>query len=171
MFHLRDLIPHSLVIAGLIASAPLSAHEFKAGDLVIDHPWTKVPPVGARTGAGYLKISNKGASSDRLVGAAFGAAQTTEVHEMTMVNDVMRMRQIPGGIEIKAGEAVELKPGGLHLMLIGLKEPITEGALLKGSLTFEKAGTVAIELKVEAAGAKAGHDHGMTGHGAKAKGH
>lgn len=127
--------------AGLIACAFMAggvhAHEFKAGNLEIDHPWTRATPKGAKTAGGYLKITNKGQEADRLIGGSAGGAESVEVHEMSVENNVMKMRQLTGGLEIKPGETVELKPGSYHLMMIGLKKPYEEGELVKGSLTFE----------------------------------
>jgi periplasmic copper chaperone A len=143
----------ALALAGATA---LSAHEFKAGDLQIAHPWTRATPKGASTAAGYLKITNNGKEADTLVAASSEAADKVEIHEMTMENDVMKMRQLKDGFEIKPGETVELKPGASHLMIVGVKTPFKEGTMIKGTLTFAKAGTVPVEFKVEAIGGTPG---------------
>ncbi len=148
------------VLAVLTATA--QGHDYKAGDLTIDHPWTRATPGAAKVAAGYTKITNNGTKPDRLIAATAEGAKTVTLHQMSVVNDVMTMREVKGGLEIKPGETVELKPGGYHMMMMGLKTPLKEGATIKGSLTFENAGTVPVEFKVEALAAKepaGAHDH------------
>jgi copper(I)-binding protein len=135
------------------------AHSFTKGELTIGHPWTRATPAGASVAGGYLKITNKGKGSDRLIGGTFAGAEKVEIHEMTMKDGVMKMRELTDGLAIKAGETVELKPGGYHLMFVGLKKPIADGANVKGSLSFQKAGSVDVEFKVEPIGAKTSSDH------------
>ncbi len=152
--------PLLLVFAFVPSNA--SAQEFKAGSLVINQPWSRATAGGAKVGAGYMTITNNGSQPDRLVGGSLPQAGKFEVHEMRLENNVMTMRPIPGGLEIKPGQTVKLEPGGYHVMFMQLKEPLKQGEVLKGELTFEKAGTVAVEYKVGtiAAGAhseKQGH--------------
>ncbi len=154
MLHIRPLLKNG-ALAGALAvmlTASLSAHSFQAGDLSIGHPWTRATPTGASTAAGYLKITNNGKASDTLIAATAEGADKVEVHEMSMDNDVMRMRQLKDGIEIKPGETLELKPSGFHLMMIGLRTQFKQGDMVKGTLSFEKAGTVDVEFKVEPLG-------------------
>jgi copper(I)-binding protein len=106
-------------------------------------------------GGGYLRITNTGLESDRLVGGTFPGASRVEVHEMSMDGDVMRMKQIQGGLEIKPGATVELRPGAGHLMFMDLKEPLKEGQTIKGTLVFEKAGPVEVEYSVRGMGGAA----------------
>jgi periplasmic copper chaperone A len=143
-------IPAAALLAGILLSAqPVTAHEYKAGDLLIGHPWTRATPASAKTAAGYLTITNNGKEADKLTGASAEGTDTVEVHEMKMENSVMKMRHLEGGIEIKPGDKVELKPGSYHLMMIGLKNGFEKGQMIKGTLTFEKAGKVPVEFKVE----------------------
>ncbi len=174
MLHIRPFLKTSALVGAIAMtlSAPLAAHEFKAGDLQIGHPWTRATPTGASTAAGYLKVTNSGKEADRLVGGSAEGIGKVEVHEMTMDNNVMKMRQLKDGMEIKPGETVELKPGAAHLMMIGVKAPFKEGTMVRGTLTFEKAGSVPVEFKVEAMGGGGGgspkggggHQHGQHGH-------
>jgi periplasmic copper chaperone A len=145
----------------LAAFAPVSrAHSYKIGDLEIGHPWTRATPPSARVAGGFLKITNKGATSDRLLSATFIGSTSTEVHEMAHEGGIMRMRELPKGLEIGPGETVELKPGGFHLMFIDLKTGLKEKESLKGELVFEKAGRIAVDFAVESMGARGGeHDH------------
>ncbi|MBN9022005.1 MAG: copper chaperone PCu(A)C, partial [Rhizobiales bacterium] len=82
-------------------------------------------------------------------------------HEMAVVDGVMTMRELPDGLPIPAGGSVELKPGSYHIMFVGLKAPLKEGESFKGTLTFEKAGTVQVEYAVQALGSGPAHEeHG-----------
>ncbi|WP_020174587.1 copper chaperone PCu(A)C [Methyloferula stellata] len=118
------------------------------GSLEVAAPWLRATPGGAKVGGGYLRIINKGTESDRLIGASIPIAKTGAVHEMSMDNGTMRMRELPNGLEIKPGETVELKPGGYHLMFEGLSEPLKAGASIHGTLSFAKAGKVDVTFKV-----------------------
>ncbi|MGF1622480.1 MAG: copper chaperone PCu(A)C [Rhodomicrobiaceae bacterium] len=156
----------TMATAMLLAAGTASAHEYKAGDLVIDHPWVRATPPSAPTAGGYAKITNHGTEPDRLTGGSAKGVKRVEVHEITVENNVMKMRTVDGGLEIGPGETVELKPGGYHLMMIGPKDQLTEGSEIEGTLVFEKAGTVDVSFKVEPLGkamgeeAAAEHDHG-----------
>jgi periplasmic copper chaperone A len=136
------------------------AHEYKIGDLVIHHPWTRATPPGAAVAGGYAEITNTGSTADKLLSASFEAANTAEIHEMSMQGDVMKMALLPGGLDIPAGSSVALKPGSSHMMFMGLSRQIKQGEKIKGTLVFEKAGTIAVDFAVEALGAKGDHaDH------------
>lgn len=131
-----------------VFAAPALAHSYKIGSLEIGHPWARQTPPGATTGAGYLTLTNTGPEPDRLVAVSTPGAEKVEIHEGVTENGVARMRQVPA-IDIPAHGAVKLAPGGFHLMLIGLKEGLATGMRLPATLTFEKAGTVEVELAVE----------------------
>lgn len=138
-----------LSLAAILALISASfAHDVTAGSLKIGQPWMRATPKGAAVGGGYLKITNTGIASDRLIGGTSEASKKLEFHNMTMSGNVMKMRPMPNGIVIKPGETVELKPGGMHIMLVGLKQPLVEGTHIKGTLVFEKAGTVDVEYEV-----------------------
>jgi copper(I)-binding protein len=150
----------TLLIAGFLSLAAATAHarDYKVGSLDIVDPWSRATPKGATVGAGYMKITNTGATADRLISGTADVAPTFEVHEMTMDNGVAKMRPIKGGLEIKPGGTVELKPGSFHVMFVGLKKPLTAGDHIKAALVFEKAGTVNVEYDVLAMGAEPSHD-------------
>jgi len=143
------------LILGLPASAAL-AHDFTAGDLAIGHPWTRAAGANAN-GAGFMTLRNNGAAPDRLVSAASPAARVVELHTHIREGDVMRMRPV-ADIPVPPGQTVHLRPGGLHIMLIGLTEPLRQGASVPLTLRFERAGEVQVTLSVESAGAR-GHAH------------
>jgi copper(I)-binding protein len=133
---------------GLFASAGACA-----GGIEVKAPWTRATVAGASVAAGYLAIENKGAEADRLTGAATAAAEKVEIHEISMEGDIMKMRALPEGIEIKPGETVTLKPGGIHLMIFGLKQPLIPGATVPVTLSFARAGQIAVVLPVQSVGA------------------
>lgn len=152
-----------------LLSLSASAHDYKAGDLTLNHPWTRATPPNAKAGGGFVEIVNSGTEADRLLAANSGAAAKVEIHEMAVNDGVMTMRPVEGGLEIPAGETVALKPGGYHIMFMGLNEAFVEGTRIPVVLTFEKAGEVAVELAVDKMGAKAPGggemDHGQMDHG------
>ncbi len=145
--------------ASAVSFTPAAAHDFRAGDLHIGHPWTRAVAARAPTAAGYMTIRNAGSAPDRLIGAETPQAGRVELHEMSMTDGIMRMRPVPGGIALPPGQEVRLAPGGLHLMLIGPQGGFAQGARVPLTLVFERAGRVEVELAVEAAGARgSGHD-------------
>ena len=132
---------------------PALAEDYSVGALRIAKPWVRATPKGASVAGGYMRITNRGTAPDRLVGGSTEAAARFEVHSMVMEQGVAKMRPVAGGLEIKPGETVELKPGSFHIMLMGLKLPLGKGQKVKGTLEFENAGKVEIEYQVEALGA------------------
>lgn len=154
----------SALLAFTTLVLPAFAHDYKIGALKIEHPWTRATPGGAKVGGGFMKITNTGVETDRLISGSAEVAKALEIHEMKMEGSTMKMRALDKGLEIKPGETVELKPGGYHVMFLDLQAPIKDGERLKGQLVFEKAGKVDVEYKVEARGAAASSDH--SGHGA-----
>lgn len=145
-----------LAVAGLLLVPVLArAHDYKLGTLEIGRPWTRATPATAQSGGGFLTVTNKGTMPDRLIAARSTASDKVEVHEMRMDGDVMRMRELEKGLEIPAGATVMLKPGGYHIMFMGLKAPFAKDARVPVTLVFEKAGSIDIVLDVEALGAGA----------------
>lgn len=136
-------------VAAIAISAAAQAHEFKAGQITIGHPYARASVPGQVAGGGYLSLDNQGTSGDRLLSASADVSQSVQLHSMAMDGDVMRMRQVEG-IELPAGKKVELKPGGLHIMFIGLKAPLKAGDKFPLTLKFERAGEVKVQVSVEA---------------------
>ena len=146
----------------LFTSNALTAHEYTLGTLTIGHPWARATPAGAKVAGAFLSVENKSDKPDRLIQVSIEGAQTTEIHQMLVEDGVMKMRPLAGGLDVPAGTKTELKPGSYHLMLMGLAAPLVEGQKVKGILTFEKAGTIEVEFKVDAIGGNAGqaaHQH------------
>lgn len=152
----------ALGIALAMSAAPAAAHDYGAGDLRIEHPWSRATPAAAQVASGYMVIRNEGTAPDRLVAIRSDISATAEVHSMSVDDKgVMTMRPVEDGLEIPAGGAVELKPGAYHIMFVGLKAPPRQGEPFAATLTFEKAGDVAVEFAVE--GMAGGTDHDAHG--------
>lgn len=141
-----------IALCAALVAGPASAQ--KIGNLEIDAPWARATPPGASVAGGFASIKNRGGEADRLVGASSPAADHVELHVMSMEGDVMRMRQVPA-FDVPAGGELTLKPGGNHLMFIGVKKPFKEGEKIPVRLRFEKAGEVDVELGVGGMGAAA----------------
>ena len=152
----------SVLAATLLALTATAAvaHEYTVGSLKIGHPWSRATPKGASVAGAYMKITNTGSAPDRLNGGTTDLAKKFEIHEMSMEGGVMKMRELPNGIEIPPGATVELKPGGFHVMMTGITKRFVKGDRVKASLSFEKAGKVDVEFAVDAPGAgRTEHKH------------
>ena len=137
----------TIVTLGL--AAPGFAHDYRLGDLVIDHPWARATAPQQANGGAYFTITNEGASPDRLLEAQSPVADRVELHTHDVDSaGVMRMRQVEA-IDVPTGETAALRPGGLHVMLIGLEDRLVEGEQFPLTLVFEAAGSVDVEVTVE----------------------
>ncbi len=145
---LTALSPGAPAIVPSVVYAEEAAQPVEAGDLTISAYRTKAMLPGQPAGGGFLTITNKGASADRLLSASSPNAGMVEIHTMEVVNDVMTMRPVEGGLEIPVGATVELKPGGMHLMFMAVTEPFKQGGQVPLTLEFERAGKVEITLPV-----------------------
>jgi len=140
------------------------AHGSTVGDIEIGHPYAKPSLPGTTNGAAYFAtLENTGNSADRLLRASTPMATRVELHTMAVdAQGVMRMREIDG-IALAPHAKIQMRPGsGMHLMLIGLKEPLKDGARLPMTLDFERAGKVEVTVIVEgdsSGGGAAGHMH------------
>ncbi len=169
-------IRRGLAVAFALSAAQLlavhaQAADYDVGAIHIAQPWARATPKGASSGAAYMTITNSGTAPDRLSCVASDASAQCQIHTMSMEGGVMKMRPVEGGLEIKPGETVTLKPGGLHVMLVDLKHPLEPGNMVKATLKLEKAGTVDVEYPIAAIGAAApgvpagGGTMMMQGHG------
>lgn len=145
-----------LLGAVLVAASALAAAQ---DSIRIERPWARPTVSGQPAGGGFLVLHNRANTADRLLAASTPAAERVELHSMKMEGDVMRMRQVEG-IDLPAGATVKLEPGGLHLMFMGLKAPLTAGSRVPLTLRFEKAGEVRVDVAVESPTAMPDHgDH------------
>lgn len=145
----------ALLTSALFSTSPVLAQDIMAGTLKIEQPWTRATPGGAKVAGGFMKITNTGKETDRLVGGSSDVAKIFEVHEMSMEGGMMKMRALEKGLEIKPGETIMLKPGSYHVMFIDLNRPIKEGDSVSGELQFEKAGKVKLNFTAAAIGSGA----------------
>ena len=120
-----------------------------ASPIRIENPWSRATAPGQVVGGGFMTIVNTGNTADRLVSVTSAAAAEVQIHHTSIDGGVMRMRQLTDGLEIPAAGRVELKPRGLHLMLMQLKAPLEAGSSFPVQLQFEKAGTLTAQFKVE----------------------
>jgi periplasmic copper chaperone A len=144
-------IPSQAWAAALaFAACTALAQNFSAGAIRIEHPFARATVGGQPTGGAFMTFVNEG-ETDRLLSASAPIAKSVELHEMRLEGDVMKMRQVDG-IDLGGGKTVELKPGGYHIMFVGLNAPLVAGTSFPLLLHFQKAGAVAISVKVEAPG-------------------
>ncbi len=148
----------ALLAAGL--AAPAATQGVKKDGLTIDRPWARETARGQSAGGGFLTITNTARADERLIGGSTPVATRVELHSMSMEGGVMRMRPLKQGVPIPAGSSVALKPGGLHIMFIGLKRPLTRGETIPVTLDFARTGKVQVSFSVEAVtygGSHGGH--------------
>lgn len=156
---LRRAFLLALALAGVrAADRPASAQEASSGPLTVRSAWSRATPGGATLGVGYLDIRNTGPAPDRLTGVSSDIAGRAEIHQSVMEGTVARMRPVEA-LEIGANAAAELKPGGYHLMFLGLKRPLREGERFRATLRFERAGPIEAEFVVRGVGAAQGGPH------------
>jgi copper(I)-binding protein len=138
-----------------LAAANAQAKDFDVGSIHISQPWARATPKGASSGAAYMTITNNGKTPDRVACVSSDASAQCQIHTMTMDNGVMMMRPVEGGLEIKPGETVTLRPSSFHVMLVNLKHPLEAGNTLTATLKFDSAGTIDVQYPIAAIGAAA----------------
>jgi copper(I)-binding protein len=166
----------ALILSPLFVSSPF-AGETIVGDIRIIEPWARATAGAATAGAAYMTLNNTGATADRLIEASSPVAARTEMHTHIIEGDIMRMRAVES-VDLPPGETVEFQPGGLHVMLIGLKAALQEGESFPLTLNFAEAGATTMEVKVlqpgavepgreqareQPSGDRPGHGHGAQG--------
>ena len=137
------------LIIGSVASA--YAEPLKFNHIIIDNVWIKDTPPNHKTTAGYLTIENLGDTDERLLSVSSSFADKGEIHQMKMDGEVIKMRPIPDGLIIPAGEIIYLKPGSFHLMFMKLNLQIIAIQTLELTLTFENLGSVIVPVAVKSA--------------------
>lgn len=158
------------LFVGLLIATTAVAQEPK---IRIDHAASHAMVPGAKVGDGYLTITNSGSEPDRLVAASSHRAGNVQLHQMTMANGIMTMRELKGGLAIPAGQTVTLEPN-YHLMFQNVEKPFKQGETIRAVLSFEKAGEITVDFAVgkiagpldDVGGASGGMDHGSMDHGA-----
>ncbi|MCW5734958.1 MAG: copper chaperone PCu(A)C [Enhydrobacter sp.] len=146
---------HLIILSSAVARSgfPASAHDYAFGSLKIGIPWAGAVPPASPPGGSFLTVTNTGAAADRLVSATSSAAVQVEVHEMRMDGSISHLRGLDNGRAVLPDATVTLTPGGFHLMMIGIEEPLEEAAGVPVTLVFEKAGKIDVELQAMTLGA------------------
>lgn len=148
-----------LLLAGLLLSPLMAqAHEYQAGQIQIDHPWSREMPPSAPNAAAFFALHNNGDTADRLIAASSPLAQNVELHEHLHQDGLMKMQQVQG-VDVPAGAEVKLQPMGYHVMLFGVKQQLKDGERFPLTLRFEKAGDVQVEVAVQKDAPAAEHAH------------
>jgi hypothetical protein len=154
-----------ILVSALALTTAVFAEDYSLGALTVSHPWARASAGKAKNGAAYVVIANRGQDVDRLLKIASPVAKKAEVHTSIMKDGIMMMRPVKA-VEVNPGEPTVMKPGALHIMLMGLETPLKEGRTFPMTLTFEKAGSIEIQVKVGKVGAMKHGEHRGTGHGA-----
>jgi len=155
-------LPGHLIMALLLTlyiGDETHAQTSAASPVVVAQPWARAAPGGAKTGAVYMTLTNNGASTDRLLSATTPLADRVQFHKETEDNGVSRMRDVKS-VDLGPGANVMFKPGDMHMMIVGLKQPLKEGQTFPLTLQFEKAGDIEVTVPVEKVGAM---QHGVKG--------
>lgn len=150
----------SAIFSLMLLATPTLAHDQMAGDLHIIHPSIPAPLTTAKSASGYVTISNEGDAPEELIGVRTPFAASTTLHTTIFEDGIAKMRPLIG-VPIAPGEIVNLEPGGMHVMFMGLNGPANEGDMIPATLIFRQAGEVAIEFMVDPA---AGADHSNMDH-------
>jgi len=138
----------SLAIAMVLVLIAGCGAPSAAPAITVESPFARPSPSEGGNGGAFMTIINAGGTADRLVSGQSSASKTMELHETTEEGGVMKMRPVPGGFEVPANGRLELKPGGKHVMLIGLTAPLVAGQTLEITLNFEKSGAIQVEVPV-----------------------
>jgi len=150
------LVLGAIVLTAMNVPTRAQMTEYDVDSIHITQPWSRATPKGAKAGAGYMTITNKGTAPDKVACVSDDASAQCEIHSMSMKGGVMNMRPVEAGLEIKPGETVTLAPrSGYHIMFSDLKHPLEQGKTVRATLKFEKAGTVDVEYSILAIGASA----------------
>ena len=150
----RSFCAGSALAGALLLGACDAAPDTPTSRIAVSQPWSRETAPGQAAGGAFMTITNSGTADDRLIGGSSSVVGEVQVHNVTLTDGVMRMRQLPDGLAIPAGETVTLAPGGYHLMLMRLTQPIERTGPVPLTLEFERAGAIEVTLAVQSAGAK-----------------
>jgi len=144
----------------LLLPGAVAAHEFTSNGITVAHPWARATPGGVKVGGAFFEMKAAAGKDDRLIAVRSPVAGNVEIHNHIMDGGVARMRRVDA-IAVAGGRSVVLAPGGYHVMLMDLKQPLKQGNLLKLTLVFETAGEIEVDATVEPIGAMGSHgfDH------------
>ena len=155
----------SAALIAFVVSGQAQAQASASDTIHVENAWARATPARAKTGAAYVAVINNGGTSDRLLSAATPLAQEVQFHRETEDNGISRMRELHA-VEIDPGAKVIFKPGDMHMMMVGLKQPLKEGETFPLTLTFEKSGKIDVTVTVAKVGAMQSGDMKSMMHGA-----
>lgn len=165
MRSLRANIAFLFVSIIAVASAAY-AHDEKLGEITIDRPWARATAKMAKAGAVYMTLRNQGQTADRLIAISTDISKKASLHRSIVEDGIMKMRPM-SAIDLPPGGQLELKPGGYHIMLMGLSRQLVEDDRFTMTLTFERIGAVTVQVMV---GSVAAMDASPSGHDASSHG-
>ena len=137
-----------LILIVFFSPKNIYSHDYYLGKLTIDHPYIVKPMPGMKAASGYLVIKNKGKESEYLINLESLFSKNIELHEMTMVGDVMKMKKLSNGLEIPSGKEIVLKPGGFHIMFKNLNKELLTGSKEKVILHFKNTGKIIVNFEI-----------------------
>jgi periplasmic copper chaperone A len=138
----------SVVMLAALALAACGGAGGTTGGITVSDAWARPSPMMERAGAAYMVLQNNGAAEDKLLSVESDVAKTIELHETKEMNGMMAMSPVPN-VPVPANGKAELKPGGLHVMLIGLTRELKAGDKVQLTLNFEKAGKIPVTVEVK----------------------
>ena len=154
----------AIALSPIGPAAAQHMHMHNVGSITVMNPWARASAGMAEVGSAYMEVRNNGGSGDRLISASTPAANAAELHTHIMDKNVVKMRRLDH-IVVPANGSVELKPGGDHVMMIGLHQKLVKGKKLSLTLTFEKAGRITVPVEIKSIGARGHTSHGKMKHG------
>ena len=157
-------LPHLATALLLVLFVSNETHaQTSTNTITVEQAWARATPRGALTGAAYMMLINNGAFADRLLSATTPVADQIQFHRQTEVNGVSRMREVHN-VELSPGGKITFKPGDMHMMIVGIKQPLKEGQSFPLTLQFEKAGNIDVTVPIEKVGAMQHENMGSTVH-------
>jgi copper(I)-binding protein len=144
---MRRALMVGVVMLAALALAACGGSGGTTGGITVSDAWARTSPMMERAGAAYMVLQNSGAAEDKLLSVESDVAKTIELHETKEMNGMMQMSPVPN-ILVAASGKTELKPGGLHVMLIGLTRELKVGDKVQLTLNFEKAGKIPVTAEV-----------------------
>ncbi len=153
IFKFLSVVAALTFLLTVVSMSPVGAETVREGDVAIDVVWARASIGTSRPTAAYLTIRNEGSEPEVLASIKASVSELAEVHKMTMTDGIARMGPA-GAVKIPAGSEVVLNPGGLHVMLMKLKQPLKEGQKFTMTLIFENAGPVDVSVPVLGIGAR-----------------
>jgi len=147
-------LPLMLAVPLLVGVIATSAAQSPSATVAVEKPWARATPGKSTTGAVYMTLVDRATTPDRLIGVSSPVAARAQIHTAGQENGVMKMREVEA-LPVEPGKPIEFKPGGYHIMMLDLKQPLKEGDSVPVTLSFEKAGRVEVIVPVQKVGAMA----------------